>query len=471
VIREAVVTPEAKSLDALWGILRFAPYEEQRVILESDKRFILVAGGEQAGKSLMSSKFCIRKWIEDQERWPQEGDGKGPPILYWLIGAAYGETIKEFMYIQEDLRILGMPVNATKRVDPGLIEVRFRDEARPRLRIETKSATDIRRMSKDAPHGVIMCEPGQMDLVVFERAQGRLTPKNGWLLMPGTFENSIGWFPQLWQVWQSGADDRQSFSMPSPSNKALYPGGWDDPKIVALKRNSSDEFFMERIAGKPVPPKGLVFHEFRADLHVRDVQCLPGETVYIFEDPGYGGEHNHAVEIAHIVNGQVRVFDEIYENNLITEEIIQIVMHKPWWGTAAKVLVSDPNYKTQHHSMPAVAEIWLKESGLVARGTKMRINEGTERLKGFLKPDPIFREPKIVFSPRCKGVLSELGAGVNPLDGQAKPYRWKTDREGNTIGEVPDDRYNDGIKALIYGIWEMFGPGYVGGNTIKVKYW
>ena len=462
---------EREGLEELWGILGYEPYPENVPILESGKRFIIVAGGEQSSKSTTAGVYWSQKWFEDQEKWPSEGDGRGNPLLYWLIGASYGETIKEFVYIQDHLTSLGMPVRATKRVDPGQIEVRFPDEARPRVRIETKSGTDIRKMSKDAPHGIIICEPGQVDLVVFERAQGRLTPKNGWLFMPGTFEDSLGWFPQLWQAWQSGADDRQSFSLPTWANKALYPGGRNDPKILELERHSSDSFFMERIAGRPVPPKGLVFHEFRADLHVRDLHYMPGETVYLFEDPGYGGEHNHAVEICHIIDGQVRVFDEIYENKLLTEEIIQLLMRKSWWYREEKVVVSDPNYKTQHHSTTSVEDIWLKETGIRPRGTKLRINEGTERLKSFLKPDPIMREPKIVFSPHCKGVLSEFGAVVNPLDGQAKPYSWKTDREGNTIGEVPDDRYNDGIKAIIYGIWELFGPGHTNTKLIQVTRW
>ena len=39
----------------LYSKVGFAPTPEQQPILDCDKRFILVAGGEQAGKSLVAS--------------------------------------------------------------------------------------------------------------------------------------------------------------------------------------------------------------------------------------------------------------------------------------------------------------------------------------------------------------------------------------------------------------------------------
>ena len=465
------ISPEAQKL---YDIVGFTPHEEQIPFLACEKRNCLLAGGEQGGKSINLSKKFLAKWGEDQGKHDNHGDGINPPLLYWLIGSSYGETIKEFTYIADDLRALGMPVKQSTRVDPGSIEIKFPDERKPRLRIETKSATDITKMSKDSPHGIIICEPGQVDVLVFDRAQGRITPMNGWLLMGGTFETSVGWFVQLWEAWQSGADDRQSFSLPSWTNKAIYPGGRNDPKILDLERHSSDQFFMERIAGRPVPPKGLVFSEFRADIHIKDLQYIRGEHVYIGEDPGYGSDSAHAVEICHIIDGQVQVFDEIFERGLTTEEIIVICKARPWWyerDHAGITFVSDPNYRNQHHSMTSVEEQWLKDTGLVARGDKIRINEGTERLKGFLKPDPIFRIPKVVFSPLAKGVLSEFGVSPNPFDKQVRPYKWKTDREGTIVGETPDDKWNHGIKALIYLITEHFGIGYARSSVLKVTRW
>ena len=46
------------------------------------------------------------------------------------------------------------------------------------------------------------------------------------------------------------------------------------------------------------------------------------------------------------------------------------------------------------------------------------------------------------------------------------------DREGNIVGETPEDKHNHGIKALIYGLVERYGYGYIEGrDRIKVKRW
>jgi hypothetical protein len=103
---------------------------------------------------------------------------------------------------------------------------------------------------------------------------------------------------------------------------------------------------------------------------------------------------------------------------------------------------------------------------------KIGINDGTERLRGFLKPNPLTGDPKIVWSPSCKGVLSEFGAVPSPMDGQTRAYRWKVDREGNIVGQTPDDKNNHGVKADIYGIVERYGFGYVvDREVIKVRKW
>ena len=70
--------------DFLYDTVNFTPTDEQRVILDSDKRFTLVAGGEQAGKSMIASKFLLKRVFETKE--------KG---LYWLVAADYGRTRAE----------------------------------------------------------------------------------------------------------------------------------------------------------------------------------------------------------------------------------------------------------------------------------------------------------------------------------------------------------------------------------------
>ena len=435
----------------LYNKVDFFPTNEQKVILDSDKRFILVAGGEQAGKSMIASKFLLKKTFETEEAG-----------LYWLVAADYERTRAEFEYLVSDFAQLGILKKASKRVDPGRIELADGTV------IETKSAKDPRTLAMKAPNGIIGCEASQLDLESFYRLRGRCAPRKAWLFLAGTFESSLGWYPQMFQSWKYGVNNEQSYSLPSWTNKHLYPEGKNDPEILRLKESSSDDFFMERIEGIPSPPRGIVFPEFRPDIHVSEnIEYVPDEPVHIWIDPGYAGAY--AVCAVQIINDQVRVFDEIYEQNLITEEIINIAQNRPWYKDLTYGVIDIAGY--QHQAMSAPAEVWLDSTGLFLDSEKININDGTERLKSTLKLTGK-GEPKLIISPKCKGLLSEFGAAANPFDGQTKVYQWKVDRDGNVVGNQPQDKYNHGIKALIYGLINHFGYSFVTGrSTIQVRRW
>ena len=441
-------------IETVFSKVGFDPTEKQNPVIECRKRFILVAGGEQAGKSMLASKYLLSRYLEvDNDE----------PLLYWLVAADYERTRAEFDYLVQDFQTLGILASASKRVDPGrLILV-------DGTRIETKSAKDPRTLAMRAPDGIIGCEASQLDLESFHRMRGRCAPKRGWMFLAGTFEGSLGWYPQLFQTWQYGSEEEQSFSLPSYSNNYLYPGGKSDPEILKLKSVASDDFFMERIEGIPSPPQGLVFGEFRPDIHISErAEWMKGEPVQLWMDPGYAGAY--AVEVIQEINGQICVVDEIYEQGLITKEVIDIAMTKPWWNDVKGGVIDVAGY--QHQAMSAPAEIWLEEAGLYLSAQKIRINEGTERLKSFLKINPEFNAPKLIINQKCSGILSEFGAVPNPFDGQTRVYRWKMDRDGNIVGEQPEDKHNHGVKALVYGLVDRFGYGHLDRNgLIKVKRW
>ena len=447
-----MTTTTPKLRDYLYEKVGFAPTDEQVAILESPYRFNLVAGGEQAGKSMVASKYLLGRFMETEE-----------PGLYWLVAADYERTRAEFEYLVQDFATLGILKQASKRVDPGYIVLA------DGTRIETKSAKDPRTLAMRAPHGILGCEASQLDMETFFRLRGRCAPKRGWMFLAGTFEGSLGWYPQMYTAWAAGADpEAKAYSLPSWTNKYLYPGGREDPEIQRLKEVASDDFYMERIEGKPSPPKGLVFSEFRPDAHVVDVEYVPDVPVHLWMDPGYAG--GYAVEVIQVQGEQIQVIDEIYEVGLVTDEIIDIAKSRPWWPDVKFGVIDIAG--NQHQAMAAPAEVWLQQAGLYLSSQKVKINEGTERLKGWLKIDPRTHAPRIVFSPKCIGIMSEFGMAPNPFDGQTRAYRWKTDREGNIVGDTPEDKYNHGVKAIIYGLIDRFGYSYVQGHDrIKVRRW
>lgn len=425
----------------LFNKVGFTPTPEQEIILNSNKRFVLIAGGEQGGKSKVAAMYLLARCFDVPP---------GKPALYWLIAADYNRTRAEFDYLIEAFSALGMLKESTKRVDPGQIELE------DGTRIITKSGKDPRTLAMHAPDGIIGCEASQLDLETYMRIQARSAPKRAWVMLSGTFESSLGWYPRLYESWQTGMGDSQSFSLPSWTNFHLYPGGRNDPEILRLKDESSDEFFLERIEGIPCPPKGRVFGEFRPDIHIRDIKWDPFIDVGIWIDPGYAGAY--AVEVIQEKDGVIQVIDEVYEQDKVTKDVIEICQSRFWWKR-----FSEGGYGTidiagtQHQAMGAASEMWLDETGVALGSRKIDQMEGIERLKTFLRVNPTSLEPKIVFSSHCRGILSEFGIIPNPFDGQTKAYRWKVDRDGNAVGETPENRYNHGIKAVIYGLVDRYG--------------
>jgi hypothetical protein len=446
-----MIQTETNVLNYIYDKVGFNPTDAQMPIINSRKRFTLVAGGEQAGKSIIASKYLLARMFEIND-----------PGLYWLVAADYERTRAEFEYLVDDFSALGVLKESSKRVDPGRMLLA------DGTRIETKSAKDPRTLAMRAPDGIIGCEASQLDLETFYRMRGRCAPRRGWMFLSGTFEGSLGWYPQMHVSWSIPTEDEESFSLPSYTNTHLYPGGVDDPEIQRLKRDSSDDFFLERIEGVPSPPEGLVFGEFRPDLHVADVKWSVGDPVHLWMDPGYAGAY--AVMAVQISDDVITVIDEVYERGLVTEEIIDVCRNRPWWQDVQYGVIDVAGY--QHQAMAAPAEIWMKETGLYLSSRKILINDGTERLKSFLKPDPVSRKSKVLINPKCTGLLSEFGAAPNPFDGQTRAYRWKVDRDGNIVGNVPEDKNNHGVKALVYGIVDNYGYGYIQGrDRIPVKRW
>ncbi|GAI06897.1 unnamed protein product, partial [marine sediment metagenome] len=287
----------------------------------------------------------------------------------------------------------------------------------------------------------------------FLRLRGRLAEKRGWLLMSGTFESSLGWYVDLYQLGQTENDqDLKSFSLPTWTNLVIFPGGKSDPEIKALEAQFSAEWFMERFGGVPCPPKGLVLKEFRTNIHTgidKRFQFDPLEPVFLGIDPGMA--HAYAVlAIQKRDEETAAVIDEIYETGHISEDIITLCRKRPWWNKIAGGAIDYHGGRQHHDRHDCPMEVWIKKAGIPLRARQLRIQDGIERTKTSLKINPITNKPGLYINAKCRGLISELGGCPNPITGATAVYKWRMDSNNNIIGEVPDDKHNDACKALAY---------------------
>jgi hypothetical protein len=418
-----------------------------------ERRHKLVTGGEQAGKSFSAAMEMMTKLF-----WGQ---------LFWIVGPDYSQTRAEFNYLERWCTQLGLLTRSPNKPDKGA----WRMDLITGATVVTKSAQDVATIAGAAPDGILFVEAGQAPYEAFLRCYGRTAPKRGWLCINGTFEKDTGsWLRNLWKAAQTRNSWRlKSFSLPSWANRTFYPGGRQDPEILALEAPLDPDHFNERFGGVPGTPKGLVHKEFDYTLHVKNVvrrgntamwerdpalQMFPDETTVmlptdtvdeVWVDPGY--QHSYAVLFVSVFQGIAVVYDELCEKGRATEQMIELALVHPRWQHVQRIVL---DISGQHHQggNKAAAESWYEKTRLRPQSRLVKIQDGIERLRISLTPNPETGTPGIFFDPDCKKTCWELAEG----------YKYRQDRWGEPIpNEDPEDINNDSVKALVYGLTLNFG--------------
>ena len=420
--------------------LGFEPSSVQATVLQCTERNRLLAGGERSGKSEVGANDVFGSIFRLGAK------------LIWLFGADYDETSQEYQYCIRNATTLDILRSAKKGHNPGEILLTNGTV------IKTVSGTVVTKIGREAPDYILVCEAAKIDYMTYLRLRARLAEKRGHMLMTGTFEGSLGWYPELFTSWQLPGAEGRSFSMPTWSNLAIFPGGREDLEIKRLEAALPKDLFDERLGGTPCPPHGMVFQEFKITHHVRDIDVNKDFPVHVWIDPGYAGAY--AVEVVQIINDVVYVVDEVYEQYKTTREIIQICKLKPWWRQVSPHGVIDVAGR-QHQAMESVAEVWASTgpdgAGINLAMQPVPVQPGIDRYRDFLKINPMTNRPSVVISPKCHGLISEHGGEFNPFTHQQAVYRYRVDKEGQTQGEEPEDKHNHAIKAMTYGIVDRFG--------------
>ena len=325
--------------------------------------------------------------------------------------------------------------------------------------ITTLSSAEESRIAHESPHIIACCEAGKVSEEAFYRMRSRVSysvAKGGGLLfMTGTFEQSRSWYRTYWNLWQAAGSDRQSYALSTTTNHHVYPLGENDPAYLALVEDTPEEYIQERIHGIPRMPSGLVFgSDFSPEHHIRDVEFDPAFPVAsIAVDPGM--EAVHAV-LAIQDGNPIKVFWEFYERRYTTGEVIARCQTEPWWDYVRDGAIDLQATRNQQAVDEIPIQTWRNRTGLNLQSNYVKIQDGIDRLKQFLRLDPVTGAPRIVFSPRCRGILSEFGIAESPITNRFQAYSYKEDRDGNSSG-LPTPRHDHAIKALTYWLVAKYG--------------
>jgi len=450
----------------------YVPSKEHWAFHLSEKRLLLVGGGERAGKSRSSSQELVGRIRP------------GAKQRYWLIGVDYEAAKAEFLYCVALFQALGaLPMDEAslkkcvreRENQPSVMNLQGEFKG---VEVATRSVASFTKIRSWSLDGALMCEAALCPEEAFKRIVGRVrSGREGWLIVSGTFEKQVGpWYANKWFEWQAEGARGASFSIPTWANLVLYPGGWDDPEIVALREENDEIRFSERHAGVPIPPQNRVFPSFNSREHaamryryrpflgyyrddgefelLRDdegkIQAWPVELAI---DPGNANYAVLALQRTTLPDGRpvVYVIDEFFGRNQATDEVIKEIRRAPWHaGINMNYAGAIDIAARQRQGNISVYQVW-RNKGYRLRARHVPIEAQIDRLRGFLVDAttddalPVRKRARLFINARCYRLLEEF-----------LRYSYDEDKE---VGEWrnPRDAYNHGVKALAYLLIDRYG--------------
>ena len=403
----------------------------------SGERIILCLGGEGSGKSFMAGLYGTARSVYDLT-WTTT------PGLYWVIGQDFEDARYDFDQVVNFQEQLGNvdKLNISSHRDQQVTLLTKTGQT-----FRTYSAYDFAKIAREEPDGVLGAEFTRwQSYEAFQRCEGRLMRKypNSWGFFTGSFESSLGWVPDSYKLGQGpNTRDIRSWSIPTWANIFKYPGGVDDPAIIMARASMSEDRFMERFGGRPAPAKSIIFHEFRNHLHVDDLLKVDKEfPVYLAIDPG---DAVYAVLFVQLIEGEVRVLDELYVTHWTHQQVTSAVMSNSLWPHVVGGAI-DRAAKQAHMGMPRPISEWYKDTHKPLVQQYQTVEDTIELVRVALSYNPLTARARMRIHPNCKGLISEMGGGPSPLKDGGPWLRY----EGKGGLGPPRPDHNDACKALGY---------------------
>lgn len=410
---------------------------------------ILIAGAERSGKSQWTASeilarlpWCRRVAIAAQE---------------------YDETHQELEYVVEGLRALGGLADSSMPKTG-----KWQATALGGVEIETISLHDgpEELTGRGRPFDVVaLVEAGRIRYDAFLRARGRVAEVRGTVILSGTLWDTYGWYADLYKSFAGpNVFNGERFAFPAWVNRAIYPGGRQDPEILDLERQYPRDEFARLVAAEVLPSPARMYPEFKYETHVRAVPFDPDLPVELAVDPGYFPSHyavlalqvgQEAVEIEGegLVQMEViRQIDEVWEHHLTHRDVIDLCRQREWWGSVTRAVGGHET--KQHQASESAQEVWETIVGQEEDDPPRfrfdvfdsgKILDGVVRVKTFLR-DPASNAARYRCDVECTGTQEEWQA-----------YKRRTDSKGNVISEEPEDRNNDAMDAFRNWIVDRYG--------------
>ncbi|MEY4762249.1 MAG: Microbacterium phage Krampus [Pseudomonadota bacterium] len=443
----------------------------QKEVVEARERFIQCAGGWRSGKSFVGGLRIYIDWAWRLRRGVTDD-------LWGVLADTYSMAQEEMRHLDRLLNEADIP-HDFKTPENASWKISFPPPWT--AEVVTLTASDVTKIASRPYRGIVFAEAAQSVAAAFENAVGRVSETRGWVMLEGTFENTKGpWYVQMAESWSRPGAMGVFYSLPSWENLVVYPGGREDPEILARERSMAPARFLEKYAGEPTKRSDLVMPQADERFHVRHrypqlgTSYDPERPVILFSDPGT--THAYATLAAQMWENVIWFIDIVYRWGRTADAIIAECAAKPWAGRVETVVM---DFAARQHRAegPPIVEQW-------ATGWRKHVGQNIEI---YTQPVPLHagydihrrcllnswpedeaqrmfnhdgklrqvtdpKGPRIMFSPDARAPL--FGGHVDGQDyaGEYNLHRNKQNREGTITAEDPIPQDDDAIKAISYGL-------------------
>lgn len=459
----------------------------QAKLLKTRARYRQGRGGWRAGKS-----FTPALAIYLDLGWRETVTGITDD-LYGVIGDSY-------MMAEEEMRHLHWALSAAE------IPHDFHTPEKQSWRItfphkgaevRTLTAADVTKIASRPYRGLVLAEAAQLSEAAYTNAKGRVLQTRGWVWIEGTFEDAGSWFYALATDWEVPGAEGETFALPSWENQVIFPGGRNDPAILAAEKEFPPDVFMEKLGGEPQKRSNLVMRFADLKTHVRHrfprlgLSFDPELPVTLLGDPGTS--HAYAVGAAQLVqpapgwNHDTWLIDVVYRWGRTTEEIVEECAARPWAPNVERMVMDFAGRQHRSEGPPNTvqwARLWKEKTGhhLFIHAEPVPLRAGYDAHKRLLLNSWDEREAMRLFNPdgKLRRVTSENGPRLfiapeaspslfggfvdgRRYGGEYNEHVNKKNSQGVIMSDDPIDIDNDIIKALNYYAYWQYGP--VGDRT------
>jgi Terminase large subunit, T4likevirus-type, N-terminal len=430
---------------ALFELIGYQPHDKQRLYHLSDSRFKVPVCGRRFGKSTMGARDAEPQLFSR------------PAKRIWIVGPTYDLAEREFRVIWDDL-IVGQKLGQDKRVKKSYNK-RSGDMSITMpwgTVLEAKSAEHPERLVGEALDYVIMSEAAKHKEETWLRyILPALSDKRGGASFPTTPEG-YNWLYALWQFGQN--PDRpqwNSWRFPTWDNTVMYPGGENDPEILALKDMMTPEAFDQEIGAMFSSFVGKIFPEWDEDTHVTTVPYDPRLPNYVTFDWGYTNPLA-AVEFQVDSWDRIRVWRVHYKAYTRLEDHLKLMQARPQpegykidlaFGDAAdpEAAATVSRYLAPCIANPEAKVNWRQGIDLIRKFLRLREHPVFDLTDEHGAPIYV---PGLYVDHSCTDFIKEMNN-----------YKAKGSWETGNVPEMGQKIADHAIDALRYGLMHVFELG------------